>query len=339
MPDKPAFGHDDDEVPGLLRLAGRREPPPAARGERVRVQARAAWQQAVRRHRERRLKTWAGLAMAAAAAGVLIALYAVPRPVAPAAPHVLASVEHVNGDARVEAPLANGAIGQLQVGAAVVSGAIVRTGANGFVTLRLPDGDAVRLDSNSHLQLLGATQLGLERGGVYIDAGSAAIQLEVLTPFGTARDIGTRFEVRLLASGVRVRVREGRVQLDGGGPPAEATAGWELTRSSGGEIERRTIALTGAEWDWVTRAAAPFEIEGRSLADFLRWIESEGGWRVAFADPALERSAGGIILHGSIRGLTPAEALGVVLPTCGLSHRFAGDRVIVEAAPGAGGRR
>jgi hypothetical protein len=39
-----------------------------------------------------------------------------------------------------------------------------------------------------------------------------------------------------------------------------------------------------------------------------------------------------IVLHGSIDGLTPEEALGAVLPTCGLTFRLEGERLIVGIA-------
>jgi hypothetical protein len=36
-----------------------------------------------------------------------------------------------------------------------------------------------------------------------------------------------------------------------------------------------------------------------------------------------------IVLHGSIDGFTPEEALAAVLPTCGLTFRREGERLIV----------
>jgi hypothetical protein len=42
-----------------------------------------------------------------------------------------------------------------------------------------------------------------------------------------------------------------------------------------------------------------------------------------------------MVLHGSITGLTPEEALSVVLPGCRLRHRVAGGTFHVEPAPPA----
>ncbi len=338
MHEKPTPRVEDDEVADLLRLAGPRHMPPEERRARVRGSVRAEWQQAVQRHRGRRLKAWAGVALASAAACVLVFFYTVPRSITPPVLLTLGSIERVVGDASLMHASAKERIEKLKVGGSVPSEGVIRTGADGIVGLRLANGTSVRLDSSTELRLLDNTRLALEQGAVYVDSGSdAGSEVEVLTPMGTARDIGTRFEVRLVGPVLRVRVRDGRVRLDAGGLAAEAVAGWELTRSGGGEIARRAIALSGADWDWAARAAAPFPIEGQSLGAFLQWIEREGGWRMKFADPVLERSASRVILHGSIEGLTPADALNVVLPTCGLTHRRSGDTVIVETLS-AGGR-
>ena len=80
--------------------------------------------------------------------------------------------------------------------------------------------------------------------------------------------------------------------------------------------------------------APPFVLEGRTLSDFLDWAADEGGWRVELASRVRDTEIPKTVLHGSIEGLTPREALEVVLPTCGLLHRFDGERLIIESASG-----
>jgi hypothetical protein len=75
------------------------------------------------------------------------------------------------------------------------------------------------------------------------------------------------------------------------------------------------------------RAALPRQTGGRSLADFLAWVEREDGRKIVFDNPAIERSAATTVVYGTIDGLTVEEALEVVLPSCGLTHR-AGRAVI-----------
>jgi ferric-dicitrate binding protein FerR (iron transport regulator) len=188
------------------------------------------------------------------------------------------------------------------------------------------------LDRNS------ATDVALERGAVYVDSAGAhptqhlqlgASPISIHTPAGLVRDIGTQFQVRIEARldgpGIRIRVRDGQVRLtDANGVDARAGAGEELfSRPDGSDrsIDRRPIAVTGSEWAWAERAAPPFSVEGRTLGAFLDWVSREGAWTVTFADRRFSEAARATVLHGRpdlLKGLTPAEALDVVLPTCGL---------------------
>ncbi len=59
--------------------------------------------------------------------------------------------------------------------------------------------------------------------------------------------------------------------------------------------------------------APGFDIEGRTLGEFLRWIGRETGWKIDLSAAAVERSVGDIVLHGSTAGLRPDRAAFVVL--------------------------
>ena len=75
-------------------------------------------------------------------------------------------------------------------------------------------------------------------------------------------------------------------------------------------------------------------LEGRSLRDFLLWIAGENGWQLRYADAAVEEKASTTILHGSIQGLTPEEALSAVLPTSGVAHRLENGVLLIRLAVG-----
>jgi hypothetical protein len=89
----------------------------------------------------------------------------------------------------------------------------------------------------------------------------------------------------------------------------------------------------------VLETAPGFEIEGRTLAEFLGWVSSETGLTVRFEDDSIEQGVNGIVLHGSVAGIRPDKAPDVVLPTCGLSHRVVRNTLIVGPAKGAGGNQ
>ncbi|HSM12829.1 MAG TPA: FecR domain-containing protein, partial [Thermoanaerobaculia bacterium] len=194
--------------------------------------------------------------------------------------------------------------------------------------LRLAGGSSLRIDVGTRVRLVSSRERELESGAVYLDSDGAAASsppLEVATPLGRVTEIGTRFEVRLDAaerSGLDVRVRDGRVVLAEDSKAHEIARGEALRLGADGETERRSIDPRGAEWDWALAAAPVPEIEGRTLVEFLAWLERETGWAVRFEDAGLAERAAGIRLHGSVEGLAPLEAAEVVLAGAGLEHRL-----------------
>jgi hypothetical protein len=103
----------------------------------------------------------------------------------------------------------------------------------------------------------------------------------------------------------------------------------ELT-VTGEAIVERAIATSDADWAWITRAGPRFVLEGQTLESYLKWVSIEGGWTVHFTDDQRGRETRQTVLHGSIDGLSPAESLEVVLPTCGLTHRMERDVLTID---------
>jgi ferric-dicitrate binding protein FerR (iron transport regulator) len=320
----------------------------AERARRVRDTVHA-WRTSVRRRDRVRYLAIGGAGLAAAAAIFFAAstgrrdagsapsrLPAAPTP--PAARLVAAT----GGTVAVIAPGATGATaapdstrgapGRVSVGDAVAIGAALETGDGVMAALALADGGDVRLNQRTALRLTDARELRIDRGAVYIDSGNGGAAVIVRTPVGVVRDVGTQFEVGL-ANGVwRVRVRAGSIRYDRGDAQHAAAAGSELLVHPDGSLVTRPAPTYGADWDWVVRAGPPFRVEGQTLAAFLDWVSRESGRRLEFAD---ERIRGETILHGSIDGLTAEEALGVILPACGLTHRVDARRVTISRADGS----
>lgn len=70
-------------------------------------------------------------------------------------------------------------------------------------------------------------------------------------------------------------------------------------------------------------------LEGATVGRFLDWASRELGVPWEYADPTVRPRFEDVVLHGSIEGLTPDEALRAVLPTCGLRARRDKDRIVV----------
>jgi ferric-dicitrate binding protein FerR (iron transport regulator) len=328
---------EDDEVARLVRLAGPTGPTgstgqiAAERLARVRTAVHGAWRdEYVVRSRRR----WRTVGVLLAAAASVVVAFAIRGLIRTPAPVVVAHIDHFTGQA-------TGSRVPFTAGGAVMSGSTVTTSA-GTLAMTLTSGVHLRLDASSTVRMDAATDVALERGAVYVDSAGAhpirprASPLSIHTPAGLVRDIGTRFEVRLAGAGVRIRVRDGQVHVTyANGVDARAGAGWELfSRPDGSDrsINRRSIDVTGSEWEWAERAGPTFSVEGKTLGAFLDWVSREGAWTVTFSNRRLSEAARATVLSGRpdlLKGLTPAEALAVVLPTCGLRHSIDGQKVVI----------
>jgi ferric-dicitrate binding protein FerR (iron transport regulator) len=155
-----------------------------------------------------------------------------------------------------------------------------------------------------------------------VDSGPAAVDpVDIHTPLGLIQEIGTQFEVRLEGETVRVRLREGTVIVHREEQAHEVRVGTELAMDRNGSVIRRSISIHGPAWRWVADIAPMIDLEGRTARAFLDWVARERGWTLAFADESVARSAGEIVLGGTLERLTLEQSLDAVLPTCRMTYR------------------
>lgn len=318
---------DEEEIRGLLAAAGRRADVPKRDLAMIRAAARAEWRELVT---ARRAPTAVArrLVPAALAAGLLLALavgwwWRERTPPVDTVP--LATVELLRGGVQVQSPTDRPSeeLPAPTVGDALVAGTTMTTEAGrppGIVALTLAGGESVRLDSGTRVRLESRRRLALEIGTLYADSGVSSGEgsgLEIVTPWGRVRDIGTQFEVRVAADEnevLRVRVREGRVAVAAGAASHVVGEGQELRMRGDRTVRRRDIARHGPAWDWTLAAAPAIDIDGRTLSSFLEWACRETGWELRYADAEAARAAAAITLQGDIEGLTPDQAVSVLLP-------------------------
>jgi ferric-dicitrate binding protein FerR (iron transport regulator) len=306
-----------DALSSLLRLAAPRPAVPIERATRVEAMVREQWRQRVRARRQRR---WMALAAAAALVAVLGASLwrwpAAPDPV-PGPP--IARIERVVGVVELagEAEDARPVVEGEELGA----GATLATGEDGRTALRLDKGVSLRLDRSTRVRLTEPGRIELVEGALYVDSPSGLGDLRVATDWGEVWEIGTQFEVRAARERLRVRVREGMVELRPGDAVYGAGSGVELSLEENGRLTRRAISPHDTDWDWVASIAPSFELDGRTLEEFLAWVSRETGREIRFADADLAANVLGVVLRGAVVDLSPDQALLAVLPTCGLEHR------------------
>jgi ferric-dicitrate binding protein FerR (iron transport regulator) len=316
---------ETDIVESLIRSAGRRVDPPEDARQRVFVAAHAAFREKAARRRERLRGLWAG-----AAAVLVVAVAVVARWSPSASPQAeLGRLARVLGEAEV----AEG--GQWRPAAdarePLVAGIRVRTLGGGRLALALAGGESVRLAPETEVMLDGPGRLYLQHGTIYVDSGAApsSARVEVVTPAGTARDVGTQFELRVAGAALRLRVREGLVALDRGGESLTGRAGEEVSFDSLGGVARAAIAADDAQWRWVEGVAPMPDMDGKPAATLIAWVARETGRRLHYESPLVESRALEVILHGDIRHLAPMEALEAFLATTDLMAEVRGDTLVV----------
>lgn len=306
-------------VDDLLRAAGARPSPSIEATSRVRAAVHREYiEQVVIRRRVR--QRW----MAAAAALVALACGFLFTQRLRSASVVVAHVSRVVGESRT-----------LSEGGAIRTGESLSVPAKVRLLLAHESGVELRLDENSKLDFVDAGKIRLDQGAVYIETprvshNGAETHLTVGSPYGEVDHVGTRFEVRVDPYGLRVRVRDGAAVF-------RSPAGVVTTVAAGEQLEYRSSAVrlssgplpSADDWRWAESAGPDFQIEGRKLLECLQWFAHEGGLQLEFADATARNRAASVVLHGRTGGLTPLEAMEVILSGTGMRYQVAGGRVRV----------
>lgn len=311
-----------DLVASLIRAAGRRIEPPADAYQQVLTAATAAFRE---KTAKRRGRTWMLVAAAASVAAVTLLL----QWNGTSTQAQVATVERVIGSVELESgggwePM-TGARGSLGTGARL------RTLAGGSVALALDGGASLRLAAATEVEMEGPRRVMLRSGTIYLDnKGSVGTGYQIETPAGTARDVGTQFELYVAGSALRLRVREGRVEVDRAGQLVTGSAGEQLEIDVLGSVVRSTIATTDAAWQWAETLAPAPDIDGKPAAVLLDWVARETGRKLHYESATVESRAATVILHGNIRHLAPLAALDVMLATTDLEYSLDGDTMEVR---------
>lgn len=312
-------------VATLIRAAGHREDPPTEAYGIVFAAAENAFRGVVRRRRRWRIAAAlaASVALAAVIAGLLIA-----RPQTGPVINV-AQVERVIGEVEVSEPGASGWVRPESADAVLRAGTRLRTGESGTVAVLLAGGTSLRLSPVTEAEVGNGGRVRLGYGAVYADNGAHdGGAISVITPAGTARDLGTQFEVRYEHEQLSIRVREGRVALQRDSEQLVADAGTQLAVSAAGDVSRTDIARAGPDWQWVESIAPTPDFDDKSVDALLQWVAREMGYSLRYANAGVERQAGQTVLHGNVGEMSPLETLDTLLQTTDLAYDLVDDATI-----------
>ncbi len=318
---------DMDEIGKLIRYAGAREGVSKARFDAAHARVAAHWAGTVdARAKVRQRRRWSVIGLAASvvlavAAGFMLANRA-PAPVAAD----LAFVNRVVGEVLIDGTPAT-------PGMPLRADAAVATGAAGQLAIELAAGQSFRVDSGTRFIVKAADRFALETGAVYVASvpGNTGESVAIETRFGTAVDVGTRFQVRLLEDRVSIGVRDGLVELSrADGTAVTVSEGVEYSLASTGNEEERAVGEYDAIWGWVDAALPDFELDGATLAEYLAWYARERGLELRWADAESERVAAASELSGSLEGLDAAAGFELVRRIAPFEHSLEGRTLTVR---------
>jgi ferric-dicitrate binding protein FerR (iron transport regulator) len=310
MIDEQRETNGEESLAELLRLAGPRPRIADELKARVRASVQAEWQSEVAQRKRVRV-IGASVLSAAAAITAILLLKPDPQPAAVSQPVEVARVQTVNGAST------------MTVGEVLMEGRTVETTAASTASIDWA-GATLRLDRGTRLRIDTDKLATLHSGAVYFADNSERGGVEITTPLGVVRDIGTQFEVRLESDKLHVRVREGRVDLRRGSEVFEAPAGIELTATAKG-VDSHPIPAESEQWAWIEHAAPPLVLEGMTLRDVVQHVASEKGLQLDLrrTEVAAKR------LHGNVP-LSPSEALDAATAAAGVRYRIENRRLVIQ---------
>lgn len=317
--DKDHQTNEDEVLETLFRHGTSRARAPAAVEADIRQTLHREWLQQTRRRRSRnRVAGWA------IAASVVLSVFLITElsqesvtalPVA-----ALATAEKSSGDVFVQ-KTGGGPPAKLDSDK-LLAGDQLSTIEGSRIALRWANGESVRLDQNSRIELISASEIRLLSGKVYVDSADAIIRgkaFRVLTPQGQISHIGTQYIIEIAADGVYVSVREGEVAVAGNKHTRIAKKGQLLQLSVDGQEVVTNIPLYGENWQWTEKISPGYNMDGRSLQELLDWVSHETGLQVRYASTESRIAAAQTQLHGQV-DLEPIRALELLLPTSDLRY-------------------
>ena len=318
---------DMDDIGRLIQFAGARDTIDVERLEKARRRVGAHWEQVVAEQRHGGVR--AQFRYVAAAASIVVAVgasFLLWRAVDVGPAIASASIDRVLGEVTVANEVAT-------KGDVVGEDALIATGPNSRIALRMAGGQSLRVDTSSQLLVHSSNHVSLQSGGVYIDTdiASSSLPIMVSTPFGVARDVGTQFQVRLAESVLIVGVRDGVVEVAQAGQRSLSVNKDRFVElDMNGKKAERILSADDPSWDWVETVAPEFDIQGESLHRYLTWYAGQRGVELVWADDASEAKAERIELAGSIANTTLHESLLIVQKIAPFEFRIEGDTLWVR---------
>ncbi len=324
----------DEIFSSLLGQASPRRKAPERDEWEIRQAALAEWEKITGKRRERRRLV--SLAAAAILVVVLASLINVSRLAETDMDlQQLASVERRIGEIIIFEPATDTWRELAESDVVLSAGQIIETSRGGKMAVSWNAGGLLRIDEKTRVSLIANDQIHLFSGRLHYDSKSLysdrqpLVNLLIETPYGTVRHMGTQFMADLADGALAVSVREGEVAISGASMETLALAGEQVIISESGIEVRQSILPYSDEWKWAQEIAPVYELDGRSMDEFLQWISRESGYVIEYETESAKSLAEETILHGKIN-LPPMKALEIMFQTADLDYELHGGVILVS---------
>jgi len=312
----------DDRLEALLRRAEPRPKPSQTDAAQVREVVRAEWQQVVKRRGTRQQVT-----RFAIAASVVLAAFLVFNTFRSSDPVDvrIADIEQSFGSIFLLGDRSE--LRETNHLPEIRSGQTIVTGAGSGMGLELVGGSSVRVDERTRIEFVRETELFLHSGRVYVDSRpSGAIgytndRLEIRTPHGVVRHVGTQFIAAVVDAGLSVSVREGSVGIEGRYHDATVQTGQQVKLLGRQRPTVLNVAPFGEHWSWTEAMAPGRDFDGRRVLELLEWVSRETGLQLRFESAGAEELARKELLKGEIDA-PPTNALRLWMMSVDLDWRI-----------------
>lgn len=206
----------------------------------------------------------------------------------------------------------------------VTTGQTIVTAAGSGISLSWGGGGSLRMDAETEVRFVSADNVELKSGRIYFDslphAGTAS-RLTISTEHGEVSHVGTQFITETDATTLVVRVREGRVSVNGRYRDADIDEGEQVRLVGSSEPRFTRVRRFGPDWEWVENTAPAPLAAGQKLVDLLDWISRETGLSYTFESEDVEALVENLDAQGDISE-TPREALVHSMLVNNLRHRI-----------------
>jgi len=331
---RPTKRDDVEMVGALLEIAKPRAQPRPDAKERAYASLAMEWSIRVKHRRQSQRRITLGIAASIVVAAFSAWLLSDPAdsvavPSTAQLERVIGRTVMLNGENSPDGPVSGS-------GYRFLVGDVIATAEDSLVALTWDKRGSLRLNSQTQVTIISASAIRLDFGDVYYDSHvfgavpTDSAQLDIETPLGVVSHSGSQFMTSITASGVRISVREGDIDVSGERHVLVVRPGDSIDIYVDGSSRRTPISSADPKWVWTAEVAPLLNLDGMSSMQFLAWIGRETGREIQYESPGAREMAKRDKLFG-IDKIGPLQALSVINLISSLETEIVGRRILVRA--------